>query len=73
MRILNTLLQAIDDKESGINLRKLTLNVLHDVRQIFGEGFEAGKQADPQELYLSMKMILDEQFRTPNQIALIRN
>ena len=70
---LNTLLHAIDDKESGNNLRKLTLNVLHDVRQRFGEEFEAGKQADPQELYLSMKMMLDEQLGMPNQIALMRN
>ena len=70
---LNKLLLAIDERDSEKTLRKYTCDVLHSIRQRFGEQFEANKQADPQELYLSMKMMIDEQLRQPNQITQVRN
>ena len=64
---------AIDERDSEKTLRKYTCDVLHSIRQRFGEQFEENKQADPQELYLSMKMMIDEQLRQPNQITQVRN
>ena len=66
---LDTLFQAIDEKESLKKLRTCTLNVLHVMRQRFGQEYEAGKQADPSEFFSNMKMIIDEKLMSHQQIA----
>ena len=62
----------LDEKKED-DLRKLTLDILALIRRRIDGEYQPGFQADPQELYIHIKMILNENQRSQTQITTLRN
>ena len=67
------LFDGLDEKKSFEDLRKLKLEVLEIIRRRIDGEYQPGYQADPQELYIHIKMILNENQRRQDQITTLRN
>ena len=70
---ISKLLEAVDKKESLINLKTYTMRVLENIRKRFNGQFLPGDQADPQELLIHIKMMMNEELRTSNEVTFFRN